>query len=410
MSSTMMSQIALIFIDSFIVFYIAHSLVKLLAKKDKKFTLVLVGLVAAVLLSSHYVLYTNFVKEQNYFEFFGVERAYNSDILNKKLRQTLSLYHPDKNPNSSLELFNRVSTMRNTLSDPHYQKLYDRFGEFKYVEQSKQADYPGTKLQLALSGYVNSISFYSVLFIVSVVMSYGQKFSKYRILSSLVLLGLQAQDLIMLAQVDDAYEGVKQGQRIPKFEVARDFYDDYIPSFSIFERLVLIRYLCVALLTALRLYFDLLKDEVVNIYEDQIDKQLDTIYEKLLKQIEVFKVNPQSPPPQPDEQAKETDPLNKEQPAKVFDIKEFSNNKEDLLKLKELALRHKEEIPKDRFLWLKKLFKFGLFLLFIYSFVSRYLEDDSQDNQNSQQRYQKQQQQQQRYQHHTQFEEDDIQY
>ncbi|KAL4489201.1 hypothetical protein ABPG72_006265 [Tetrahymena utriculariae] len=406
MQSTMISQIALIFIDSFIVFYIAQSIVKLLAKRNKKSTLVLVGLVAALLLSSHYVLFTNFIKEQNYFEFFGVERAYTSDFLNKKLRQTLSLYHPDKNPNSSLELFNRVSTMRNTLSDPHYQKLYDRFGDFNYVEQSKQVDYPATKQQLALSGYVNSISFYSVLFIVSVVMSYGQKFFKYRIFSSFILLGLQFQDLMLLGQVNDTYEGAKQGQRVPKFEVARDFYDDYIPSFSIFERLILIRYLCVALLTALRLYFDCLKDEVVNIYEDQVDKQLDIIFEKLQKQLEVFKVNPQSPPTQPDEQAKETEPLNQEQPAKIFDLQEFSKNKEDLLKLKELALKHKEEVPKDRLSWLKKLFKFCLFLLFIYSFVNRFLEDDSQDNQKQQQRNQKQQQ---RYQHHTQFDEN-VQY
>ncbi|KAL4455701.1 hypothetical protein ABPG74_003111 [Tetrahymena malaccensis] len=407
MKSTMMSQIALIFIDSFVVFYLAKFIVNLIAKRKRKQTLLLVGLIAALLLSSHYVLFANFVKEQNYFEFFGIERAYSSDFLNKKLRQTLSMYHPDKNPNSSLELFNQVSTMRNTLSDPHYQKLYDRFGEFSYVEQTKQQDYLGTKLQLALSGYVNSISFYSVIFIVSIVMSYGQKFSKYRILSSFIILGLSVQDLIILGEVDDKYEGAKQGQRVPKFEVARDFYDDYIPSFSIFERLILIRYLCVALLTSLRLYFDCLKDDVVNIYEDQIDKQLDTIYEKLQKQLEVFKVNPQSPPTQPDEQAKETDPLNQAQPAKIFNLAEFNNNKEDLLKLKELALKHKEEIPKDRWLWLKKAFKFCLFLLFIYSVVSRYFEDEQQDKQHQQQRNQ---QQQQRYQHHTQFDEDDIQY
>lgn len=47
------------------------------------------------------------------------------------------MYHPDKNPKSNLNIFNEVMNMKNILADPYFQKLYDRFGEYKFDEKSK---------------------------------------------------------------------------------------------------------------------------------------------------------------------------------------------------------------------------------------------------------------------------------
>jgi len=46
----------------------------------------------------------------------------------------MSAHHPDKNQSGDSTYFNKLTLIRDTLSDPIYQSLYDVFGEFAIPE------------------------------------------------------------------------------------------------------------------------------------------------------------------------------------------------------------------------------------------------------------------------------------
>lgn len=94
-----------------------------------------------MLLSSHLYIFQTLLKQDNYYDVMQIERAYSTEKLAKKARQIMSANHPDKIQSGDSTYFNKLTLIRDTLSDPIYHTLYDAFGEFVIPENHTQAEF-----------------------------------------------------------------------------------------------------------------------------------------------------------------------------------------------------------------------------------------------------------------------------
>lgn len=127
---------------------------------------------------------------------------------------------------------------------------------------------------------VDVCAFFAATLVVSIVVTYGDKFGTYRVISSLMIIAFFVQEASWVYSVDDESEedegqGVTRNSRMSKFEVERDFYDDFWPTLTIFERILLLRCLLLAALTGIRLFMDVMKKDVVNVSYDEVEEKID---------------------------------------------------------------------------------------------------------------------------------------
>lgn len=105
--------------------------------------------------------------------------------------------------------------------------MYDKFGEFKEVEERKNL--VQLESQLRFAAVTEMSAFFAVTLVVSIVCSYGTRFSKYRILSVLLIGGLLAQEILWMGSDEETATSLtvraKSTGRKEKFEVQADFYD-----------------------------------------------------------------------------------------------------------------------------------------------------------------------------------------
>lgn len=71
----------------------------------------------------------NAANHEDLYKTLGLSRSATSDDLKKAYRTLALRHHPDKNPSpESQELFKKISTAYNILSDPQKRKYYDEHG------------------------------------------------------------------------------------------------------------------------------------------------------------------------------------------------------------------------------------------------------------------------------------------
>lgn len=105
--------------------------------------------------------------------------------------------------------------------------MYDKFGEFKEVEERKNI--VQLESQLRFAAVTEMSAFFAVTLVVSIVCSYGTRFAKYRVLSILLIGGLLAQEILWMGSEEESAASIagrtKSVGRKEKFEVQGDFYD-----------------------------------------------------------------------------------------------------------------------------------------------------------------------------------------
>lgn len=72
----------LVFLDSFLIYEIAK---KIIFKVNRNSLILLIG-AGALLVCLHLSLFLGLVKETNYYELLEVDRAYSTEVLNKKAK------------------------------------------------------------------------------------------------------------------------------------------------------------------------------------------------------------------------------------------------------------------------------------------------------------------------------------
>ena len=80
---------------------------------------------------------------ENYYKILGLSKSSSSSEIKKAYRKLSLKYHPDKNPApDASDMFAKISTAYETLSDPDKRKLYDRGGEDAVKEAEQRGNQP----------------------------------------------------------------------------------------------------------------------------------------------------------------------------------------------------------------------------------------------------------------------------
>lgn len=76
------------------------------------------------------------------------------------------------------------------------------FGEFQVTEKTRKR-FEDIRAQLSLEASIDLCGFFASALVVSIAVSYGQKFSLYRTISILLILGFFCQEAYWVGSADD---------------------------------------------------------------------------------------------------------------------------------------------------------------------------------------------------------------
>ncbi|CAG8610840.1 6859_t:CDS:2 [Paraglomus brasilianum] len=183
-----------------------------------------------------YLVYTIFAAiesiQPNFYEILGVKKEFEAKTLKTHFRRLQLQYHPDKNPDAEAQAtFILIRRAYDTLMDPVQRFAYDRFGP-----EIIKCDYCKTTRDFLSNGWAEFGAFYTGTGLLLLIFNFLGKGQFGRFWRFVAFFGVACMEASMILH--------------PK-STAESFMSVFLRNMPVFEQILVLRRLCVAIFLAL---------------------------------------------------------------------------------------------------------------------------------------------------------------